>query len=51
MAAKIEAQQHGIFKAEELESMLSNYELKPDEFLRFFFHLRMIAEFEDIYRE
>ena len=47
MAAKIEAQQHGIFKAEELESMLSNCELNPDEFLRFFIHLRMIAEFED----
>ena len=50
MAIKTEAQQHGIFKAEELESMLSkmNCELiKPDEFLRFFIHLRLIAEFED----
>ena len=46
-AAKNEAQQHGIFKAEELERMLSNCELKPDDFLRFFIHLRMIAEFED----
>ena len=46
---KTEAQQHGIFKAEELESMLSTKKcgLEPDEFLRFFIHLRMIAEFED----
>ena len=46
IAMKTEAQQHGIFKAEDLESMLSNCELNPDEFLRFFIHLRMIAEFE-----
>ena len=49
IATKTEAQQHGIFKAEELESMLSTKKcgLEPDEFLRFFIHLRMIAEFED----
>ena len=49
IATKTEAQQHGIFKAEELGSMLSTKKcgLEPDEFLRFFIHLRMIAEFED----
>ena len=46
---KDEAQQHGIFEAERLESMLFTKKcgLEPDEFLRFFIHLRMIAEFED----
>ena len=46
MAAKIEAQQHGIFEAEELESMLSKCEIEKKEFLHFFIHLRMIAEIE-----
>ena len=44
-----EAQRCGIFKEKELESMLSTKKcgLEPDEFLCFFIHLRMIAEFED----
>ena len=49
MDVKFKAQRYGIFKDKELESMLSTKTcgLKPDEFLRFFIHLRMIAEFED----